>query len=162
MTDVLHLVRASVLIFQGISADFPSFSLITQPTTTIPPLQTRPTPLHTLHASVFVSGPSPGSVFQPTSPRWSLTLQPTTNIPPPRHGRRLCTSCTRRFLSLDLTPARSLDFQTCGIAFFPVTERSKSLQHEFECSSPPGRDGSRNVAGTMLSARWCDGTMAWA
>ena len=53
--------------------------------------------------------------------------------------------------SLRLAPSI---FQTCGTAFFPVTERSKSLQHEFECSSPPGRDGSRNVVGAMLSARW--------
>ena len=67
-------------------------------------------------------------------PRWSLTLQPTTNIPPPRHGRRLCISCTRRFLSLDLALARSI-FQTSGTAFFPVAERSKSSQHEFDCSS---------------------------
>ena len=106
MTDVLHLVRASVLIFQGISADFLSFSLIAQPTTTIPPLQTRPTPLHTMHASVFVSGPSSGSVFQPAPPSLSLTLSVHYKYVPPRQDRRLCIPCTRRFSSLDLPRAR--------------------------------------------------------
>ena len=203
MTDVLHRVRASVLIFQGISADFPSFSLIAQPTTTIPPLQTRPTPLHTMHASVFVSGPSPGSVFQPASPSLSLTLSVHYKYVPPRQDRRLCIPCTRRFSSLDLartrcsnrlpqvvldysthykytpsqtwpTPlhimhasvlvsgppnrllARSI-FQTCGTAFFLVTERSKSSQHEFECSSPRAA-----MVGAMSRARCCrcDGAVA--
>ena len=161
MTDVLHLVRASVLIFQGISADFPSFSLIAQPTTTIPPLQTRPTPLHIMHASVFVSGPSSGSVFQPTSQFVLDSINPLQIYPLPDmadasayHAR--VGSCL--WTSLRLAPSI---FQTCGTAFFPVTERSESSQHEFECSSPRAA-----IVVAMARARCCPhdgvGAMAYA
>ena len=74
MTDVLHSVQGVGPHLSRHFCGFPQFSLIAQPTTIIPPLQTRPTPLHTMHASVFVSGPSPGLVFQPTSSSLSLTL----------------------------------------------------------------------------------------